>query len=35
MTEPATVAMPAVIKISSSLFESLFIYGFINKGAST
>ena len=33
--DPATVAIPAVIKIRSSLFVSLFRYGLINKGAST
>ena len=35
ITDPATVAIPAVIKISNSLLESLFIYGFIKRGAST
>ena len=33
--EPATVDMPAVININSSLLDNFARYGLINNGAST
>ena len=35
ITEPATVAIPAVISINNSLLDNLLTYGLIRRGAST